>query len=113
MEGVNVRLALAAAGNLQQSMRFHLFDGPRNSRLGRANFRAHAYLTWINAVVMPRIGKQFGIDDFGGKREIWIVQDTIGHLGKAASRYRVKTGLDSLSIAESVTSKSSATQVVR
>lgn len=94
MERIDVRLPLPATGNRQQSVFLHLLNGSCNGRLRSTKLLSHAHLTRIDALIVPGIGEELGINDFGSKGEFCMVQDTIGNLGKATSGNRIKPGQD-------------------
>jgi hypothetical protein len=90
-EHIHVGQAEAPATNLDQPSRFQFAQVARGRLSGGAEVFGQPRLTGEATAILPGIGEQQGIGEFGAMADNRRPQteDGIGHLGKASRQYRV------------------------
>ena len=102
LDFVEVGLALAPAGDLDEIGFLQLLDEFADARLAHAHVGGEPILTGEAAVVVPGVMQEHRIGDFGAEAQFGIFQNEIGDLGKPAARNRIVRGELDVAISENV-----------
>jgi hypothetical protein len=89
VDGVTIRLSLTATLDRDEAASFQLSNEFGNAASAHAHVGRQAFLAGKAGIIVPGVTQEHGVSDFRSDRQVGLLEDEVGHLGKAPLRDRV------------------------